>query len=59
VGIATSLEAGRLTSDLLSEIKPLDLAIVVALLLAVAAFACFVPACHPSRLDPTQALRAK
>jgi predicted permease len=60
VGLAASLEAGQLMRGLLYEIKPLDpvvYAAVAATLLAVAAFACFVPAWRASRLDPMQALR--
>ena len=62
VGLAASLEAGRLLRDLLYEIKPLDpavFAVVSATLLAVAAFACLVPAWRASRLDPMQALRTE
>jgi predicted permease len=62
VGLAASLEAVRLMRDLLYEIKPLDPAVflaVAATLLAVAAFACIVPAWRASRLDPMQALRAE
>jgi predicted permease len=62
VGLAASLEAGRLMRDLLYEIDPLDPAVfaaVAAVLLAVAAFACFFPARRASRLDPMQALRAE
>ncbi len=62
VGLAASLAAGRLMRDLLYEIKPLDPAIfaaVAATLLAVAAFACIVPAWRASRIDPMQALRAE
>jgi putative ABC transport system permease protein len=62
VGLAASLEVSRLMRDLLYEIKPLDpevFAAVVATLLAVAAFACFVPARRASRLDPMQALRTE
>jgi len=62
VGLAASLEAGQLMRDLLYEIKPLDPAVFVAVaasLLAVAAFACIVPAWRASRLDPMQALRTE
>jgi predicted permease len=62
VGLAASLEAGQLIRDLLYEIKPLDpsvFAVVAAVLLAVAAFACIVPAWRASRLDPMQALRTE
>jgi putative ABC transport system permease protein len=62
VGLAASLAAGRVMRDLLYEIKPLDPAVfaaVAATLLAVAAFACMVPAWRASRLDPMQALRTE
>ena len=61
-GLAASLAMGRLMRDLLYEMKPLDPAVfaaVAATLLAVAAFACIVPAWRASRLDPMQALRAE
>jgi predicted permease len=62
VGLAASLEVGRLMRDLLFESKPLDPPVFIAvavLLLAVAALACFIPARRASRLDPMQALRAE
>jgi predicted permease len=62
VGLAASLEAGRLMRDLLYEIKPLDPAVYAAVattVLAAAAFACIVPAWRASRLDPMQALRTE
>jgi predicted permease len=62
VGLAASVEAGRLMRDLLYEIKPLDPAVfaaVAATLLAVAVFACIVPAWRASHLDPMHALRAE
>ena len=62
VGLAASLEVGRLMRDLLYEIKPLDPAVfaaVAATLLAAGVFACIVPAWRASRLDPMQALRAE
>jgi predicted permease len=62
VGLAASLEAGRLMRDLLYEIKPLDpvvYAVVAATLLAVAGLACILPAWRASRLDPMQALRTE
>jgi predicted permease len=62
VGLTASLAVGRLMRDLLYGIKPLDPAVfaaVAATLLAVAAFACFVPAWRATRLDPMQALRSE
>jgi len=61
LGLAASVEAGRMMRDLLYEIKPLDPEVflaVAAVLLAVAALACMAPAWRASRLDPMQALRA-
>jgi predicted permease len=62
VGLAASLEAGRLVRDLLYEINPLDplvYAAVAVTLLAVAGLACLLPAWRASRLDPMQALRTE
>jgi predicted permease len=60
LGLAASVEAGRLMRDLLYEIKPLDPGVFAAVsitLLVVAALACLLPAWRASRLDPMQALR--
>ena len=62
VGLTASIEAGQLMRDLLYEIKPLDPAVyaaVAATLIAVAAFACLVPAWRASHLDPMQVLRSE
>jgi predicted permease len=62
LGLAASVEAGRLMRDLLYDIKPLDPVVFVSVsvtLVVVAAFACLVPAWRASRLDPMQALRTE
>ena len=62
LGLAASVEAGRLMRDLLYEIKPLDPAVLAAVaitLLMVAVFACVVPAWRASRLDPIRTLRTE
>src|SRR6202041_3285288 len=59
MGLAASLEASQLMRDLLYEVKPLDATVYAAVavtLLAVAAFACIVPAWRVSRVDPVKAL---
>ncbi len=60
LGIAGALGVGRVMSGLLFEVKAQDPAILAAvsvLLLAVAVFACYLPAYRASRVDPVVALR--
>jgi ABC-type antimicrobial peptide transport system permease subunit len=60
VGVASSLAAGRLIRSFLfgTEARdPAAMLAVVALLLAVAAMACWAPARRASRIDPAIALR--
>ncbi|HEY4218100.1 MAG TPA: ADOP family duplicated permease [Gemmatimonadaceae bacterium] len=60
-GVLLSLAAGRFVASLLFGISPGDpitIAAVVATLLAVGAFAAFVPARRAARVDPVSALRA-
>jgi len=62
LGLAASAEASRVLRDMLYETRPLDpwvFAVVAALLLAVAAIACLLPAWRASRVDPMQALRTE
>jgi putative ABC transport system permease protein len=62
LGLAASAEASRVLRDMLYETRPLDpwvFAAVAALLLAVAAIACLLPAWRASRVDPMQALRTE
>ena len=62
LGLAASVEAARVLRDMLYETRPLDpwvFAAVAALLLAVAAIACLLPAWRASRVDPIQALRTE
>ena len=57
-----SAGAARLIQSMLYATQPLDPAVfaaVSAMLLLVAALACFVPAWRASRLDPMQALRTE
>lgn len=62
LGLAAAAEAARLLRSMLYETQPLDPAVfaaVAAILLAVAAIACTLPAWRASRLDPMHALRAE
>jgi predicted permease len=59
VGVAAALAAGQLISSFLFSTEPRDptaIAAVVAILLAVAAGACWAPARRASRIDPMAAL---
>jgi ABC-type antimicrobial peptide transport system permease subunit len=59
-GIAVALAVGHLLESLLFQVNardPITIAAVTALLLAVAAAACGIPARRASRLDPVTALR--
>ncbi len=62
IGVAGALALSRMVQDLLFGVKatdPLTFVVVVAVLLCVAAVACYVPAWRATRLDPTQALRSE
>jgi ABC-type antimicrobial peptide transport system permease subunit len=62
IGLAGAAAASRMLVTLLFGITPLDPMTyggVVALLLAVAAGACFVPARRAARVDPAITLRAE
>ncbi|MCX6591380.1 MAG: ABC transporter permease [Acidobacteria bacterium] len=62
IGLGGTLAAGRYVSALLYEVKPQDPATIIAvsaMLLAVAAAACLVPAWRASRVDPVIALRGE
>ena len=59
-GLAGALAAGRVLSGLLfgvSSTDPLTMSVVAAVLLAVGAAACYVPALRATRSDPLVALR--
>jgi predicted permease len=59
-GVAGALAVARLTRTLLFEVEPLDpvaIAGAMAVLLALAFAACFIPAHRASRIDPMMALR--
>ena len=60
VGVGGALATGRLLGGLLYGVSPGDpvtYAIVVGVLLAVALFACWIPARRAARIDPMEALR--
>ena len=60
IGGAAALALARLMSSLLYEVEPTDPPTFVAvsfLLLAIALFACWVPARRAARIDPMEALR--
>ena len=62
LGLAAALAAGRLVSSLLFGVTttdPLAFAIGPAVLVAVAALACAIPAWRATRVDPIVALRAE
>jgi putative ABC transport system permease protein len=62
VGVGGALALGRLAGSLLFELKPGDpmtLAGSVAVTLAVALLAAYVPARRAARIDPLVALRAE
>ena len=60
IGVAAALGAGRFVASLLFGLEPTDLtttALAVTLMIAVSAFAGYLPARRASRLDPMMALR--
>ncbi len=60
IGIGAALAIARLLENLLFGVTPFDPAsygVTALFLLAVAAFACCLPARRASRLDPLSALR--
>jgi putative ABC transport system permease protein len=62
VGLAATLWLSRLMSSLLFEIQPYDpltYLVVAAVLMAVAALACYIPARRVLRIDPAIALRTE
>jgi ABC-type antimicrobial peptide transport system permease subunit len=62
VGVAAALALSRTIQSLLFGVAPTDpttFAAVIAMLLGVAAIACYVPAWRATHVDPTQALRTE
>ena len=62
LGLCAALALGRFLASLLFEIQPTDpltLLIAAAILLGVAAMACWLPARRASRVDPSVALRSE
>jgi putative ABC transport system permease protein len=60
IGLVSALGAGRLMSGMLygiSAADPLTFAAIALVLLAVALWACWVPARRAARVDPLVALR--
>ncbi|HUE24324.1 MAG TPA: ABC transporter permease [Bryobacteraceae bacterium] len=60
VGLAVALVAGRFLEKILYGIRPTDpltLAIVLAMMLAIAALACWIPARRAIQINPVTALR--
>jgi ABC-type antimicrobial peptide transport system permease subunit len=59
-GLAVALAAGRLLEKILYGVQPSDpltLAIVLLMMLAIAALACWIPARRAIRINPVVALR--
>jgi putative ABC transport system permease protein len=62
VGLAVAFGLAHLVASLLYDVRPRDpltFAVAAATLLAVAAFACWLPARRASRVDPLSALRTE
>ena len=60
VGLALALAAGRFLERILYGVRPTDpltLGIVLLLMLAIAALACWIPARRAIRINPVTALR--